>query len=68
MSTDTDDLREIFLDVAEDGTVTERQEESHSHDPLEDDELEATLNRAAEDGLDDAVDADFDARDAAPVA
>ncbi len=58
----TDDLRDIFLDVAEDGTFTERQEEGPSHDPIGEREaaIEAEVSRSArDDGLDDAVDGDF---------
>lgn len=58
----TDDLRDIFLDVAEEATFTERQEEGPSRDPIGEREaaMEAEVSRSArEDGLEDAVDADF---------
>ena len=66
MTDKTDELRDIFLDVSEDGTVTERQDEGASKDPV--DETTATAEEEAraglEDGLDDAV-AGADARDVA---
>lgn len=59
MSSETDSLREIFLDVSEDGTVTERQEEEPSRDPIDAD-LEAELAGVTQgDGLEDAVDSAF---------
>lgn len=62
MSSESDPLREIFLDVSEDGTLTERQEEGPSRDPIEDAdaELEAAVSgMTREDGLEEAVDASF---------
>lgn len=59
MTDKTGELREIFLDVSDDGTVTERQEEGPSKAPVEqrDAEVAATVAESArEDGLDDAVD------------
>jgi len=58
MSEKTDDLRDIFLDVSDDGTVTEHQREAASKDPVEDDDAAATaeaVRSLREDGLDDAV-------------
>lgn len=57
MTSDTDDLRDLFVDVTgEEETVTER-EEKHSHDPIDDAEVvEAVVAGALDDGLDDAVD------------
>ena len=59
MSTDTESLRDIYLDVAGEETITESQEEEPSHDPIEEgeSELEAEISSMLrEDGLDDAVD------------
>ena len=52
MTSDTDDLAAIFVDVSGTGTVTERQVETPSHAPIEDD---AELPDLTEDGLEDAV-------------
>lgn len=68
MTDKTDDLRDIFLDVADEETLTEHQEEGPSRDPIEDSdaELEAAVVRSTrEDGLDDAVDGDYGDSDAA---
>ncbi|MFB6299664.1 MAG: hypothetical protein ABEH65_05325 [Halobacteriales archaeon] len=59
MSTDTSTLKDIYLDVAGDDTLTEAQEEGPSHDPIE--EREAAMEQEVSDfvrksGLDDAVD------------
>lgn len=58
MSEKTDELREIFMTVSEDGTVTEKQEEGPSSEVVDegaaaevDDAVAAT-----EDGLADAID------------
>ena len=62
MTQKTDDLTDIFLDVADGETLTERQQEGPSRDPIEesDAELEASVVRSTrEDGLDDAVDGDL---------
>ena len=56
MTDKTDELRDIFLDVSEDGTLTEHQDEGPSKDPV--DASDATTEEALsglEDGLDDAV-------------
>lgn len=58
MTDDTDDLRDIFLEVSDDGTVTERQREGASKDPVDKTEAEASaeaVRSVREDGLDDAV-------------
>ncbi|PSP79479.1 hypothetical protein BRC81_04475 [Halobacteriales archaeon QS_1_68_20] len=58
----TDALRDIFMEVSEDGTFTERQAEAPSHDPIGEREadMEAEVSQSARaDGLEDAVDADF---------
>lgn len=58
-ATRTDDLTEIFLDVAGEETVTEsRQVETPSHDPVGDAEasIERTVLEVTRDGLDDAID------------
>jgi hypothetical protein len=58
MTDKTDALRDIFLEVSDDGTVTERQEERASKAPVGTDESEATaeaVRSVQEDGLDDAV-------------
>ncbi|PSQ17125.1 hypothetical protein BRD00_08845 [Halobacteriales archaeon QS_8_69_26] len=58
-ATTTDDLGDIVLDVADEGTVTEsRQVETPSHDPVGDSEasIEETGSEVARDGLDDAID------------
>ena len=57
MTDDTDDLAAIFVDVSGTGTVTERQEETPSHAPIEEDDEVPDLTR---DGLEDAVDASFE--------
>lgn len=67
MASNTESLREIFLDVAGEKTITERQETHHSRDSIDDGgvELERTVSATVlEDGLDDAVDGaevEFDA-------
>lgn len=58
MSSKTDDLRDLYLDVAGQETVTEPKEEEPSHDPVE--RREATIEREVSalvnhDGLEDAV-------------
>jgi len=53
----TEDLREIFVTVSEDGTVTERQEEGPSSGVV-DEAAAAEVDdavAAAEDGLGDAI-------------
>lgn len=57
MSEKTDDLRDIFLDVSDDGTVTEHQQEGASKAPVEDDAAATAeaVRSLREDGLDDAV-------------
>ncbi len=58
MSTTTDSLRDIYLDVAGEETITEHQQEDRSRDPIDDEEaeIEAVVSSVAmEDGLDDAV-------------
>ena len=59
MSSNADDLRELFVEVTDEETVTERRLEDPSREPIKEntDELVAA---ATEDGLDDAV-AGFDA-------
>lgn len=62
MRSDTEALRDIFLDVAGEGVVTESQAEEPSRDPIEerDAELEAEVSgMTREDGLEDAVDGAF---------
>lgn len=62
MSTKTDDLKQIFMDVSDEATFTERQEEGPSRDPISDREAEIEAEVSAfarEDGLDDAVDSDL---------
>jgi hypothetical protein len=54
--TDADELRDIFVSVTGDDTVTENQEEGASKQPLE---SEANFG-GIDDGLDDAVGADLD--------
>jgi hypothetical protein len=55
---ETDDLRDIALELTGDGTLTEPQEESHSHDPVGEREAEIAEAAAAasEDGLAEAMD------------
>lgn len=58
MTDKTDDLRDIFLEVSDDGTVTERQREGPSKAPVDPSDAEATaraVRAVREDGLDDAV-------------
>lgn len=59
MSTSTESLRDLYLEVTGEETITETQEEEPSRDPIGEGETElerevSTLLR--EDGLDDAVD------------
>ncbi len=67
MSADTDALRDLYVDVTGQETVTERQREGHSHDPIEGRArtLQEEVSEAVtDDGLDDAVEgieADLDA-------
>ena len=59
MSADTDELRQLYLDVAGEETVTETQEEDPSRDPIEEaeSELEAEVQSfTTEHGLEDALD------------
>lgn len=55
MATNTKTLRDLYLDVAGEETITEQQRDQFSHDPIEDDET-ATVSAVVEDGLDGAVD------------
>ena len=57
MTDDTDELADIFLEVSGEETLTETQEEGHSHAPIEDDD---DIPDPTEDGLEDAVDESFD--------
>ena len=62
MSSETDALRDLFLDVSEEGVLTERQEEEPSRDPIDerDAALEAEISgMTRQDGLEDAVDGSF---------
>lgn len=55
----TNSLRDIYLDVADEETITERQEETPSSEPIDEGvaELEESVSAAVlEDGLDDALD------------
>lgn len=61
MTDEIDDLAAIFLDVSEEGTLTESQEESHSHAPTTEGDDLPDLTR---DGLADAVDEGFAHSDA----
>lgn len=59
MTEKTDALRDIFLEVSEEPTVTESQEEGPSRDPIEGPDAaveEAVVGLLREDGLADAVD------------
>ena len=58
MSAKTETLRDLYLDVTGEETITEPQKEGPSHEPIE--ERDADLERkvstfAREDGLDDVV-------------
>lgn len=57
MSTDTDSLRDLYLDVTGKEEVTETQAEEPSHDPIEDDEtaMAEVSDVVRRDGLEDAV-------------
>lgn len=58
MAEKTDSLREIFVDVAGETTVTESQREDVSHDPADPDDRrleEAVASAVREDGLADAI-------------
>ena len=59
MSTKTESLRDLYMDVTGEEAITEPQQESPSHDPIEDQDadLERSLSAVTrEDGLTDAVD------------
>ena len=56
--TDTAALRDIAASVTEDGTITEEQAESHSHEVVDEDAAAVAAEAAVEDGLDDAVGAE----------
>lgn len=59
MSTSTESLRNLYLDVVGGETITESQHEEPSHGPIEEGESELEAEVSAflrEDGLDDAVD------------
>lgn len=58
MTDDTDELADLFLDISGEETLTETQEEGHSHAPIEDGRDE--IPDVTRDGLEDAVDASFD--------
>jgi hypothetical protein len=55
---DRESLKEIFLQVSEDGTVTEPQEEGPSYEPIDDEtaEQEGEVADSYADGLNDAID------------
>ena len=57
MPTDTDSLRDLYLDVTGEEGVTETQEEEPSHDPIEGPEtgMTAVSDLVRHDGLEDAV-------------
>lgn len=57
MTTDAEHLRDLYLDVAETETVTERREEGHSHDPVGETEaaIASDVAAASDDGLAEAV-------------
>jgi len=58
MSTETNPLRELYLDIATEETLTESQEVSPSHEPIEESEREVeqvVADVARQDGLTDAV-------------
>lgn len=57
MTEHTDELAAIFLEVSGEATVTETQEEGHSHAPIEERNVVPDVRR---DGLEDAVDPSFD--------
>lgn len=67
MAENTSNLRDIFLDVAGEAELTERQHEEPSRDPIdagdpiEEDIWSVTVN----DGLEDAVDSSFGETDLA---
>ena len=56
--TDRESLKEIFLQVSEDGTVTEPQEEGPSYEPIDDETAEQDEEVAGSyaDDLGDAID------------
>jgi hypothetical protein len=58
MTDKRESLKEIFLDVKEDGTVTERQEEGPSYEPVDSETAEQEDEAAASvvDGLNEAID------------
>ena len=58
MSTQTDSLRELYLDIAGEETITEPQEEERSHAPIEAEEADFERELSdflRRDGLTDAV-------------
>lgn len=58
MSTKADELRDLYLDVADEATITESQEQDRNRDPLDATD-EAIENEVADyqrqDGLDEAL-------------
>jgi hypothetical protein len=58
MTEKRESLKEIFLGIKEDGTVTEKQQEGPSYEPIDDEagDQEAVAASVA-DGLADAIDA-----------
>jgi hypothetical protein len=58
MTEKRESLKEIFLDVEASGTVTERQEEGPSYEPVDSDTAEQEDEAAASvvDGLNEAID------------
>jgi len=58
MSTEENPLRDLYLDIATEETLTHSQEVSPSHEPIEDSEREVervVSDVARQDGLADAV-------------
>lgn len=58
MATNENSLTDIFLEVSDDGTITEYQESGPSHDPVEGNAVaveQEVRNTIRSDGLDDAV-------------
>lgn len=58
MSTKTDALRDLFMEVSDEQTLTESQEEGVSHDPIEWDDariVDEVAAAAQDDGLADAI-------------
>ncbi len=63
MSDETDELRDIFLSISDDGKLTEQQQEGPSHAAFDAENTEEDNDVMPQDGLQDAVDVSVDPSD-----